>query len=293
MKATKGLSSKQIAGMVTDQVIKGLEEGHIPWHKPWLSNASGYQNFATGHQYSGINTLLLNLICAQRKYTYPLFASFKQISTLGGRVNKGAKGSSIVFSKRIEVEDKENPDQKKQFSLLKSWTVFNLSQTNLDTKDRRISKYTTETKPKPFDIIADAEAIIKNSHASILTGGDVASYSQMTDTINLPDRQSFDTERDYYNTAFHELVHWTGHSSRLDRLTKTGFGSGEYSQEELVAEIGSNMIAFTIRMTEEITRNSQAYINHWLSVLKTNNPSFIIQASSKAEKATAMAVRGS
>jgi len=282
------MNSKQVSEMVTAQVIRGLEEGNIAWHKPWISNASGYQNFATGHKYSGINTLLLNLICAQMEYTYPLFASFKQISKLGGRVNKGEKGISVVFSKRIEVEDKDNPDQKKQISLLKSWSVFNLSQTNLDTKDRRISKYIKTETPKPFDIIANAEEIVENSHASILTGGDVASYSQKTDIINLPDRKSFDTERDYYNTAFHELVHWTGHSSRLDRLTQTGFGSDEYSQEELVAEIGSNMVAFTIGMTEEVTKNSQAYINHWLSVLKTNNSSFIIQASSKAEKATAM-----
>ena len=145
------MNSKQVSEMVTDQVIKGLEAGHIPWHKPWLSNASGYQNFATGHKYSGVNTLLLNLVCTQRKYTYPLFASFKQIRNLGGRVNKGEKGITIVFSKRIEIDDKDNPDQKKQISLLKSWTVFNLSQTNLDTKDRRISKYIKTETPKPFD----------------------------------------------------------------------------------------------------------------------------------------------
>jgi len=282
------MNSKQVSEMVTAQVIKGLTDGIIPWHKPWISNAFGYQNFATGHKYSGINTLLLNLVCTQRKYTYPLFASFKQVSNLGGRVNKGEKGISVVFSKRIEIEDKDNPAQKKQISLLKSWTVFNLSQTNLDTNDRRISKYIKTETPKPFDIIANAEVIVENSHASILTGGNVASYSPINDIINLPNRISFDTERDYYNTAFHELVHWTGHSSRLDRLTQTGFGSSEYSQEELVAEIGSNMVAFTIGMTEEVPKNSQAYINHWLSVLKTNNPSFIIQASSKAEKATAM-----
>ena len=280
------MNSNQVSEMVTAQVIKGLKEGNIAWHKSWISNASGYQNFHSGHQYSGVNTLLLNLACIRNKWEYPLFASFKQINNFGGKVNKNEYGTTIVFAKRIEVQDKNNPDQKRQISLLKNWTVFNLNQTSLDPKDRRIAKLIKTETLKPFDIIANAEAVIENSQASIKFGGDVASYSQKSDIINLPDRNSFDSERDYYNTAFHELVHWTGHASRLDRLTPTSFGSDEYSQEELVAEIGSNMVAFTIGMTEEITRNSQAYVNHWLSVLQTNNPNFIIQASSKAEKAS-------
>ena len=277
------MNSKQIAEQVKIQVIEGLEEGYIPWHKPWQSS-SGLQNFATGHKYSGVNTLLLNLVCAQRKYTHPLFASFKQVNNLGGKINKGERGVCIVFSKRIEIEDKDNPDQKKQISLLKNWTVFNLEQTNLDFENRRIAKY-IKTEPKTFNIISKAEEIVDNSHASILTGGDIASYNKTTDIIKLPDRKSFDTGEDYYNTAFHELIHWTGHPSRLDRLIPTGFGSDEYSQEELVAEIGANMIAFVIGMSCKIPKNSQAYIRHWLSVIKNNDAKFIIHSSSKAEKA--------
>lgn len=284
--------SNKVAEMVTEQVIKGLEEGIIPWHKPWTSGSSaGFRNFATGHRYSGVNTLLLNVTSIRKGYAHPLFASYKQIAKLGGRVNKGERGHMVVFTKVMEVEDKDRPvlagqdPIMKKIYLLRYYTVFNLSQTDLDPSDSRFAKYVGEAKPDTFNVIEQAEAVIAGTGARINTGGGQACFSPLLDVITMPAKADFDSERDYYDTAFHELVHWTGHESRLNRLTLTGFGTSEYALEELVAEIGANMVAFTIGMQEQVSRNSQAYINHWLQAIKAGDCTFVIKAASKAEKA--------
>jgi len=91
---------------------------------------------------------------------------------------------------------------------------------------------------------------------------------------------------EYYSTVFHELTHSTGHPTRLNRLTRSSFfGTEDYSKEELVAEIGASALVNHAGLeTSRSLRNSVAYIQNWLSVLK-NDKRFIVSASGKAEKA--------
>ena len=110
----------------------------------------------------------------------------------------------------------------------------------------------------------------------------------MQDLIHLPLTNQFKSTEEYYSTAFHEAVHSTGHSSRLDRLTtgaNASFGSETYSKEELVAEIGSASILNMLGIeTNKSFRNSASYIQSWIKVLK-NDTRFIVSATTKAEKA--------
>lgn len=108
------------------------------------------------------------------------------------------------------------------------------------------------------------------------------------DCVVVPMKEQYKLINEYYSTTFHELTHSTGHKTRLDRL-QTGavaaFGSENYSKEELVAEIGSASIMNLLGIeTTKTFRNSAAYIQSWIKVLKNDNK-FIVSAASKAEKA--------
>lgn len=270
----------KIAQMVTDQIIEGLKAGHIPWNKPWITTRP--HNFTTGHKYSGINPFLCSWYCEKYGYEYPLFASFNQISNAGSHVNKGEHGHIITFNKRVEIKgkpDNDNTDdiESKFIYLLRYYKVFNINQTDINP-----DKYV-----KQFEFKSDknADILLNCKQPSIKhTDIDRACYSPDLDIITLPPVSNFENSTEYYLTAFHELTHWTGHESRLNRLTKTHYGSGDYSQEELIAEIGGNMLAHDCGIVKEVTRNSTAYINNWLTALQ-NDPKFIIQASSKATQA--------
>ena len=116
--------------------------------------------------------------------------------------------------------------------------------------------------------------------------GDRAFYRPSTDEIVLPIRKQFMSTAEYYSTVFHELTHSTGHSSRLNRLTQAAFfGSEDYSKEELVAEIGAAALVNHVGLeTSNSIRNSAAYIQNWLQVLR-DDKRFIVSASGRAEKA--------
>jgi len=103
----------------------------------------------------------------------------------------------------------------------------------------------------------------------------------------LPIAEAFNTSEEYYSTAFHELVHSTGHQSRLNRkeiVETNNFGSHDYSKEELVAELGAAFLCAECEIVDRVIGNSTAYVSGWMEKLE-KNPKWIVMASSKAEKA--------
>ena len=260
---------------VTDRIIAEMETGLIPWQKPWVASG-GCVSYATGKPYSLLNQILLG-----RPGEY---ATFKQIQAAGGFVRKGEKAHMVVFSKWIETEDEET-GEKKEIPFLRYYNVFHIDQCEgLKPK---------HTKPLPQTINADqtAEAIIcgylKTSGVKLNhEQGDRAFYRPSDDSITLPLLAQFRETAEYYSTAFHELIHSTGHMSRLNRLEKTAFfGTEAYSKEELVAEIGASALVNVAGLeTANSFRNNTAYVQNWLTVLK-NDKRFIVSASGKAEKA--------
>lgn len=272
--------SKSVYEMVTERIISELEKGIIPWQKPWTGIASGAFNRISKKPYSLLNQMLL-------KHTGE-YATFKQWSDLGGTIRKGEKSEIVVFWKIQAVEEENEDGEKitKQIPLLRYYNVFHISQVD-GVKPLEISKPNTVEPIEQAEQIFNTYLTREGIKLEQITSNE-AFYSPSRDLIHLPERQQFQSIAEYYSTAFHEATHSTGHKSRLDRL-QTGataaFGSETYSKEELVAEIGSASILNLLGIeTDHSFRNSAAYIQSWLQVLR-NDVRFIVSASSKAEKA--------
>lgn len=267
-----------IYAAVTERIIAQLEQGIIPWKKPWTGVGDAAISHSTGKPYSLLNQMILG-----RAGEY---ATFKQIKDEGGSVKKGAKASMVVFWKWIEQKDAENPEEVKKIPFLRYYNVF-----HVDDCEGIKPRFAAEPLTEYADADEAAEAIVSDylSRSGVSLShveGDRAFYQPSTDSITLPLREQFAQTAEYYSTAFHEMVHSTGHESRLNRLEKLAFfGSESYSREELVAEIGSAALVNHVGLeTEASFRNSSAYVQNWLKALQ-DDKRLIVSASSKAEKA--------
>lgn len=268
--------------MVTTRIIEQLEKGLIPWERPWTGVRSGAFNRVSKKSYSLLNQMLL-------KHDGE-YASFKQWQELGGKVRKGEKSEIVVFWKWLEVaETKEDGEiEIKNIPYLKYINVFHISQ--VDGVEPLPKEELNEIEP-----IEHAEKVLADywERESIRvehTRSNKAYYSPTRDLIHLPLFEQFITASEYYGTAFHESVHSTMKANRCNREEErkgklVAFGSEDYSKEELVAEIGSATLMNIIGIeTNHSFRNSTAYIQSWIKVLK-NDVKFIVSASSRAEKA--------
>lgn len=284
------MSQNDIYTMITNRVIAELEKGIIPWEKPWIApkGLTGAFNRITKKPYSLLNQLFLG--------EPGEYATLKQWNELGGKIRKGEKGHYVVFwkpyFKEEEMTDKETGEtvkRKAHHFCLRYYTVFHIDQVD-GVEPLKIEGDEPEDKNAP---IKKAENIMKGytTHEKIKISrgrSDSAYYSPAHDKIVLPALKYFKNSEAFYDTAFHEMVHSTGHKTRLNRFAdeKTAaFGKEEYSKEELVAEIGSAALAnYAGTATEDTERNNTAYIQGWLKPLK-NDVKFIVNAAGKAEKA--------
>lgn len=268
--------------LVTNRIIEQLENNIVPWEKPWSGTLDGAFNRVSKKPYSILNQMLL-------KYDGE-YASFKQWKDLGGHIRKGEKSEIVVFWKMYPIKEKQDDGTEiiKTIPLLKYINVFHISQ--VDGVEPLKQKVTHDIEP-----IDKAEKILNDywNRENITiehVKGDKAFYSPMFDKIQLPLFEQFKQSEEYYSTAFHESIHSTMKTSRCNRQEDrkgkvVSFGSEEYSKEELVAEVGSAQLMNIVGVeTTKSFRNSTAYIQSWLKVLRNDNK-FIVSASSKAEKA--------
>ena len=266
---------------ITDRILSALDRGVIPWRKPWHDYGSGAmpRNAISGRAYSGVNVPLLWIARDEAGYNTSRWLTYKQAEEAGGNVRKGEKGNLVVYVGAMEKENDEG--KKEKIAFLKSFTVFNLSQCDgLDHLDD-----TTPPAINPGERNVMAESFLVASGAHITHGEARAYFSTKQDRINLPLFESFTGSAEYYSTAFHELTHWTGHESRLNRTFGKRFGDASYSAEELVAELGSAFLCAEFGFDNETLDNSAAYIGHWRDVLKANDRLFAAAAAA-ASKAT-------
>ena len=269
-----------IYAAVTDRIVQQLEKGVVPWRKPWTGVRSGAISGATGKPYSLLNQMLL----AKDGEWY----TWNQIQALGGKVRKGEKSSMVVFWKQTPVKD-EDPATGEQIErmipVLKYFNVFHIDQ--LDGIEAKTID--PEAIDPATDTAADAliAGYIQRSGVELEhRKGDEAFYSPSVDRVVLPLREQFPSMAEYYSTAFHELTHSTGHSSRLDRISRRAFfGNEDYSREELVAEIGAAALLNHCGIeTADSFKNSAAYIQSWLRALR-NDKKLIVSAAGAAAKA--------
>ncbi len=272
---------------ITNQIIAEMEKGIIPWKKPWTALAGAY-NAKSGKRYTFINQMVL------LPHGGGAFASFKQWTELGCKVKKGAKASWIIewFNKKVEYTVTNDDGEEEKKSYLKwyprTYPVFHESM---------VEGYThKEPDAKENDPIKEAEQIIKayekfSGIKEIKRDNESsrAFYAPIPDYIQVPHINQYTNPNEYYSTLFHEMVHSTGHTSRLNRGLDTklaAFGSADYSKEELVAELGSSMIMARLGIDTPATfTNSAAYLQAWLGKLR-DDKSLLVSAASYAEAAT-------
>jgi antirestriction protein ArdC len=209
-------------------------------------------------------------------YSVPVWASYKQWEAIGANVKKGEKGTKIVFYSPVSKENKQTGDLEK-YAVLKTYFVFNAAQVE------GIDIVPAETVAAEFSAVELAEQRIIKTGAAISHGGDVAFYMPSADRIQLPNKTAFDSEANYYATAFHELAHWTGSKTRLDRdLDKGRFGNPAYAFEELVAEMSAAFLCSDYGIQGELRH--AGYIGHWLKALREDSKA-VFKAAALAQKA--------
>ena len=263
---------------VTDSIISALETGVKPWSCPWqrVPGMPGLpSNYATGAAYSGMNIMLLWCSASKQGFSDSRWMTYKQAKAEGGQVRKGEHGTTAIFYTTLE---KENDDGETDYiPMLKTFTVFNVEQIDgLPLSDEAV--FPAET----FEPLPRAEALFRNSGATIIEKGQKAFFATSTDEIHLPDRRLFTDAANFYATGLHELVHWSGAKGRLNREMKGKFGSEGYAFEELIAEVGSAFLMADLGIVGEVQHES--YIASWLKALK-NDKRYIFKAASSASKA--------
>lgn len=296
------MKQQDIYQTVTNDIIK-LLENHIAegWKQPWIAmgaDNSPAKNATTGKAYRGINQFLLGMQLMQKKYLKNQWLTFKQAKDLNAKVKKGEKSSPIVFTKPAYVTKDSDfipldkmgdltPEQQKakglkKIFMLKMYRVFNVVQ----TEGLAPEFYHIEPQePLPeFERNEKAENLISSTDAKIeIVKSNKAFYNPNLDKIQLPLREQFKGTEPFYSTALHELGHWTGHPSRLNRDLKNKFGDASYAKEELVAELTSAFLCATLGFEKTITQNA-AYLKGWLGALKKDNKA-IVKAAQQAQKA--------
>lgn len=278
---------------VAEKLIEALKAGTAPWQKPWNNKGlPAFQlpyNAVTGNRYQGINTLSLIM----SGWNDPRWMTFKQADDNGWQIKRGSKNTSIQYIKLYEQrtkrdeqgnvvkDEKRNPVKitvKLNRPIITSASVFNAEQVNGIPELVGPDISTLGWQP-----LERAELLIKNSGADIQhIAGNRAFYSPFKDSITLPLKQQFDEQGKYYATALHELGHWTGHESRLDRSLLNRFGTKDYAREELRAEIASLLIGDELRIGHDPSQHT-AYVESWISIL-TDHPFEIHSAAADAEK---------
>lgn len=275
--------------MVAEKLIEQLEKGTSPFQKPWDSIAGGLPyNPTTDKKYRGMNSIWLSM----QGFSDPRWMTFKQAQANDWGVMKGAKGSLISYVKtfdQVVVKDdkgkpkiKENGEKQTQLvsldrPIITSAVVFNAEQ----IKGLPKLEITPERK---WEDILRVEKIISNSDVDLSHGGNRAFYNPIRDSITLPEKEQFQTADRYYATLMHEMGHWTGHSSRLDRPMISKFGTEGYAREELRAEIASLMLGGELSLGHDFGQHA-AYVKNWVSILK-DEPFELYRASADAQKIT-------
>lgn len=270
---------------ITAKIVAQLEEGVFPWVQPWnAGNAvTGLPcNAISGRQYSGINILILWGAVIDGGYPSQDWLTFRQALAAGGCVRRGEKGRTIFYADRFtpdnDKQEQGEGDAPRSIPFLKRFTVFNAAQC-----DGLPEKLTAEPAPLPERELHDqAEGLIAATEADFRTGGTKAFYNVGADFVQVPPQPAFTHQIDYYRTALHELGHWTGHKSRLDRDQSGSFGTALYAGEELCAELASAFLCAALGIVPTVRHAD--YLGSWLAVLRQDNRA-IFKAASQASKA--------
>ena len=267
---------RDIIKEITEDMVNSINEHGTKWLKNWVGDSSMPINMVSKANYTGFNFFIL----AGQHRQSGTWATLKQFKKAGIRIKyeEMTKPTPIIYFQMLE----DKKDSKKKIPLLRNYRVWNLDQSE---------DFKPEENENPVKFNHEvSEEWVKNTKAVIEHGGNRACYSSVTDKISMPPKESFintddaTAEQNYYGTLFHELTHWTGNKSRMNRELANHFGSKEYAYEELIAEMGAcfQSVKFGIE-PQEINADHKKYIASWLKALK-DDVKFIYKASAQANK---------
>lgn len=272
--------------LVTDSILAHLERGVVPWRCPWNRSTGRPRNFHTGREYQGVNVLLLGLL----HFPSPWWMTFRQAQERGASVRKGERGAIVMKWGRYQRAERngDGTEEKKTTFFLKSYRVFNAVQIDgieFPSSESRAQLDAAQRITRAEQIVAQMP-----QPPTIQEGRTTrACYRRDSDTIEMPAFERFNTPEEFHLTLFHELIHSTGHESRLARKGVTesdGFGGKTYSQEELVAEMGAAFLGMDAEIVRDQHDQSAAYLQGWLDVLREqDHRRWIVQAANQAGRA--------
>ena len=275
--------------LITERIISEIEtSGLLPWRRPWSFSEGSIlfpMNFSSRNLYRGINIVLL-AFCGFRS---PFWLTYRQCAALGGQVRKGQKGAPIIYWEGRERggkgDDASSAAAKREYSFfIKYSTVFNVEQCDgLELGDLPQLSIPSSGFERAQAIVEGYETRPEIEHR--LKG---ASYMPGSDVVQMPYLSDFESTEEYYSVLFHELVHSTGHATRLNRKGITdvtqNFGGETYGKEELIAEIGASFLCAESGLSPVTHNNSVAYIKGWIEGLRAE-PRMLVEAASQAQKA--------
>ena len=279
---------------LTNRIVEMLESGVKPWTKPWdvgMVESGLPHNPISGTRYRGANRLQLMIAAATLGYADPRWLTIKQANSKGWKVRSGEKSTMVEYWKWYDEVERENEDTgepervrvKLESPRVFFAYVFNAAQ--IDGIPELAVDNSVHWSP-----VEAAEDILRNSRAEIFhLPKDRAAYNYGSDIIMLPQKTSFKSAENYYATALHELCHWTGHPSRLNRTFGEKFGDENYAREELRAEIASAFLMAEIGLNGTL-ENHASYIHSWVDRLKEDKHE-IFKAAADAEKAADFVLR--
>jgi antirestriction protein ArdC len=279
--------TRDIHREITRKIVAAIEAGPGTFTLPWYNTQVPLgrpTNAVTGKSYRGVNVLSLWIDAIAKRYASGHWAGYRQWHSLGAQVNKAERGSLIIFFKPLEREedDGSSDDPPRRF-VARGSVVFNAAQVSGWSPPPQSRLSLAEQLEGAERLIADTKAVIREGRYSH------ASYDPAVDVIDIPARASFIGSRTstpteaLYSTIFHELTHWTGHKSRLDRDMKGRFASEGYAIEELIAELGAAFLSADASIALEPRADHAAYIADWLRVLK-RDPKALTHAATRASQ---------
>lgn len=298
MKTTTEPQVQQISlyDEVTNRIIAMIEKGVAPWRKTWSTYGLA-RNYVSGRPYTGINYLLMN----NSGHAIPYFLTFNQVKELGGKLKKGTQAEMVIYFMVYYKDSNDNTltldeanarrlkgEEIKVLRFIRYYNVFCIN--DIEGIKLDLNRF-NEAKLTDNERIERCEQIIRNMPKLPelkQIEANRAYYHPALDFINMPDISQFDSSEYYYATYFHELIHSTGHSSRLARpevMDFSRFGTTPYGKEELVAELGASFLSSITQIDYDLVQeNNASYLAGWLKVLHEDTK-FIFNASAEAQKA--------
>lgn len=283
---TKSSERFDLYQAVTDQILEAMERGVCPWKQTWTPLGGCPRNIR-GRFYRGINALLLAMQAACHGWTHPVFLTFNQAREMGGMVRKGERSSLVVFWKTSVPEEyaahpQSCPPDKRRW-MLRYYRVFNVAQ--VDGLPPQALPVIPDNGLSPIE---ECEAIVAAmpQRPVIRESGQGACYIPALDEVRMPPLRVFESSESFHSVLFHELVHSTGHESRLARPDAFGggFGSERYAKEELVAELGAAFLCARAGIVPATVENSAAYLANWMQKLREDKR-LIVTAAAAAQRA--------